>query len=322
MKKPLTGNPCKVFCCLCFMETRKEILIKRSIWYISGSVDIRGLHPEDDLYKYRLVGLSTIDKVIKFMKDNNMPLIDGHKNDLELKCRGLLNNAGISTGNLWRSYPSCKVNSFYDNLYPNELGPDIIKNFKIYFDVEHKRIKSFQEKYEKLCNETIEKGGTMNMPDVELHRYIDTFPDTFEEFLKDRSKYVVDQLYTGLKFLKNDRSYHIVGSIPDFCMKENIDPDLNIIFNRKPISEDFIAIDIYPKDQEHIEFIYLINKNNPRYDEFLEMSIYISSMLSWGLDKKYFLIDGTTYQVSDYIESKKTPNIENIFELNIGDFLR
>lgn len=304
----------------------KSILIQRTLWYVSGSTTVTRvrhngpntfLHPDDDLYKDRLVNKHTRDKVISFMRSKGIPILNEYVGSLDAKINSLQGMLGATTGSLWRTYPSCKVNSFYDDLCPNKLGPDTIDRIKSYYEIEKLRVNKFQEEYQKVCLNVFDKGGNMNMPDPELHKYMNTFPETFEEFLKDRSKYIVDQLYMAILNLDTNKSI-IYGSNPDIVMKDDIDPDLNIVFNRKSLEDDWYAITLY-SDKDILIGEQLFNNKNKRKEEFIFMFRVLLSMIAWGCNYKTFYFDKVE-EVKDYIESTKTPSINNIFELTIDDF--
>lgn len=308
------------------MEKHKfDILLERSLWYISGSVDVKKLHPLDDLYKGKLVNENTSFDIIEFLKKKNLPIQDKFKPDIDKKCRSLLGTCGISTGSIWRTYPSHKVNSVYDDIFPNKLGPDVEVKMREFFKKEKLRVDDFQQKYQETCAKIIEKGGQVNMIDPDLHRYMDTFPDNEEEFIKDRSKYIIDQLYDALRLANNGFQGSVIGYLPEFIMKSNISPSMNIFFNRKPICEDFYFFTM-KKDKENLFISWSINCDNLKLKELVIMEEILSIIFAWGLAcKNVIVMDNSTtakklFKVNNYIKTDKEPTIENIFNIKYEDY--
>ena len=83
------------------MEKDKfDILLRRSLWYISGSVDVKKLDPSDDLYKGKLVNENTSFDIIEFLKKKNLLIQDKFKHDIDKKCRSWVCTCGITTVNI------------------------------------------------------------------------------------------------------------------------------------------------------------------------------------------------------------------------------
>lgn len=297
-----------------------ELIAYRAVWYIRGDVDVTLLHPSDKLFEGRLVNKRTRDKILKFAKDHKAPIEDIYVPILDARVKSYKNNVGVSTGSIWRTYPNCKVNSMFDNLFPSELGPDLKQRMELFFRKEKIRVDSYVEKYQELCKNVYEKGGSMPMPDPELHNYMNSFPDNLEDFITEKSKCIIDQLYVALRHAKAGKCGILQGYIPDFAMKERIDPDINLIFNRKIIEEDLMFSTMLKKD-DSLYFDNVLNKANSRIKEIEVLQKYISLVLAWGLECTYAVNPNlnTTLKVDDYISTDMDRTIDNIFRIAVSD---
>lgn len=249
-----------------------EEMVHRFIWTINGSNLATNITESNSVYKKYAVTNDTLYKFTKYLESKGMGIKEDYREDLLNEWRRHIGEVGSVCGHLWRFYPNYKSDTPYTLIGKSIVAPDLKSKIERMYAIEKRKIDDILEKFGNVVKDiNNNKDVKLNIPHPELSRYIESFPKTVDEYIDQRSKVLVDQLYLGLLNLSKGKMMYLTGYTPVSLPDPSIDPDINIMLGKAPCLPEFMYVQAIMKDKD----IDLVICNRPATCESDEINLKI-----------------------------------------------